>query len=70
VKLNKGFSEMTMKMYVAFFVVAIVAVVGLSGVIEPESFVGLLGVAVGYVLSEKAWAHTDPHRKRADGSSP
>ena len=54
VTLKKGFSEITIKMYVAFFVVAIIAVLGLSGVVQSNALLGVLGVVVGYVLGEKA----------------
>jgi len=57
--LNKGFSEITIKMYVAYFAVSLVAVVGLSGVIQSDAFAGLLGAVLGYVLGEKAWVQEE-----------
>ena len=57
--LKKGFSEATMKMYVAFIVVPVVAAAGVAGAMSLDAFAGLLGIVVGYALGNKPWKEDD-----------
>ena len=59
IKLNKGFSKATMKMYVAFIVVPVVAAAGVGGTMSLDAFAGLLGIVVGYTLGNKPWKEND-----------
>jgi len=63
VKLQKGLSQITIKMYVTFLVISVAAVVGLAGAIQSDAFVGLLGALLGYVLGEKVWMQEEKQEK-------
>ena len=61
IKLKRTITRITIKMYVAYMAVSILAVVGLTGAIKSDAFTALLGAVIGYILGEKAWA---PQRRR------
>jgi hypothetical protein len=55
VKLKKGFSEHTIKMYIAFVVFIVLGVIGIAGVVSGDALAGLFGAAAGYALGNKPW---------------
>ncbi len=54
IKLKFPIEEPLIKMYITFFVVAILAILAISGAITGDAVIALLGSIVGYVLGSRS----------------
>ncbi len=55
IKLKKGLSDFTIKMYMLSILATVLGVVGVSGVVTGDAVTALLGALAGYGLGNKVW---------------